>query len=68
MALQKYIWCTNKLESESYALKDEDEDSCQGVTKVKVPEDVIGLDILSDWINALQSEYDRILHKGWMSN
>jgi hypothetical protein len=30
MALQKYIWCMNKLESESYALKDEDEDSCQG--------------------------------------
>jgi hypothetical protein len=45
-----------------------DEDACQGVTKVKVPEDIVGLDILSDWINELQSEYDRILHKGWMSN
>ena len=45
-----------------------DEDSCQGVTKVKVPEDVIGLDILSDWIDELQKEYDRIIQTKWQSN
>lgn len=44
-----------------------DEDSCQGVVKVNIQEDVIGLDILSDWIDELQPEYDRIvelMHNG----
>lgn len=45
-----------------------DENGECGVVKVKVPECVVGLDMLSDWINELQKEYDRIIQTDWQSN